>query len=249
MKLYSIKGRSSLKGIHISGAERIVIEEKIQQTIKEIYKKLTRAPFDNLNIKVEFITQKPIIIKDSLKIFNLTFKNHYEANNKAVKILMETTGLKENVIENFINQIHTGPSPRKTNMRGAIIVNQLGKRVELNQFRGVRTSTVDFENREAILDKLINWGFTERTLDALAISTKNLNHPDIIAEYCISDEPDYLTGYVATKKFYYRLTPLKKKGNIHGGRIYFVNNKVDLKELYYYLEKYPVIIKNVSAKT
>ena len=93
---------------------------------------------------------------------------------------------------------------------------------------------------------MIKKGFTKRTADAIALTTKNLHHPDIIAEYCISDEPDYLTGYVSTKEFYYRLTPLKEKGNPKGGRIYFVKENTDIKNLYEYLTETPVLIEELD---
>jgi len=129
-----------------------------------------------------------------------------------------------------------------------MIVNLKGERVEKDKKKGIRTTMVDYKNRKKIKEKIIKKGFTERTLDALALSTKNLIYPDIVAEYCISDEPDYLTGYVATKKYYFRLTPLKEKGNLFGGRIYFIKNNTDLAKLYEYLKKTPVLIEDIEIE-
>lgn len=47
------------------------------------------------------------------------------------------------------------------------------------------------------------------------------NTPHIIAEICIFDDPDYVTGYVASKQTgYVRITKLKEIGNPDGGRIF-----------------------------
>jgi 6-carboxyhexanoate-CoA ligase len=79
------------------------------------------------------------------------------------------------------------------------------------------------------------------------LSTKNLNHPNIIAEYCISDQPDYTTGYVAVNNTYYRINPLKEYSNPKGGRIYFVKDDADIEELYKYLQEESFLIKEVGS--
>lgn len=245
-KLFSIKARASCEGKHVSGAERIVPEEKIFQTLEWIQNKLKGKNFDSLNIKINLIKEKPLIVKKALPIIDMKFKDYEEANKKAVEILHAQTGLKKEKLMEIIRLLHKGSSPEGENMRGAMIINQKGERVEKDHFRGVRTTDVDFTERELIAEKLTEKGFTQRTVDALAIATKNMVHPQITAEYCISDEPDYLTGYVATKDGYHRLTPLKRKGNSKGGRIYFVKDDTDLDELYRFLEKKPVLINDAD---
>ena len=116
-------------------------------------------------------------------------------------------------------------------MRGAVLMDiETGYRLEPNQERGVRTVRVDWRDRFAVRERLIREGFTDRTLDALAIAFKNI-YCGVVAELCWSDDPDYLTGYVASKSCgYVRITPLKDKGDPLGGRIYFImkENKGDL---------------------
>ncbi len=245
MEYFSIKMRSSLDGFHISGHERIVKEAEVERTILELFRRGSRKNFDFLNVKVEKIKTPVSFIKRTLRIKTFNFKNHIEANDFAVDILKRETGMDKETIKEFIKQIHTGASNGK-NMRGAMILNLKGERIEKDREKGVRTSMVDYVKREEVLQTLISRGFTERTVDALALSTKNLNYPDIIAEYCISDEPDYLIGYVATKDFYYRLNPLKESGNNFGGRIYFVKNETDIDKLYEYLQRTPVLIEEVD---
>ncbi len=245
-KLYSVKARASLKGRHLSGAERIVRESEIENVLEEIYKRVRRKNPDSVNIKIERIEEEPLLIEKTLKIKDLHFSNYTEANKKAVEILKRETGIPERILWKRIEEVHTGAAPNKENMRGAMIVNEKGERVELDSYRGIRTTTVDFLDRRKALEKLLEKGYTERTLDALALTKKNLLYLYIIAEYCISDEPDYTAGYVSTKKYYYRFSPLKEFGNPKGGRIYFVKNGINLQKLYDFLQKKPVLIKDVD---
>ena len=245
--LFSIKARSSKEGLHISGAERIVEEEKIDSTVMEILKKVRRNEADFISIKIEKLKVNPIVIDKTLCIKNISFNNYIEANRYVLNILKDITGIDEKRLNHLIDLIHNGASPNGENMRGAMIVNQNGERIELDRYRGVRTRNIDFIDREKILKKLQKSGYTERTLDALAISTKNSLNENIIAEYCISDEDDYPIGYLAVKNKYLRINPLKKMGNRFGGRIYFVKNNIDIPKLYDYLENYPVLIKDVCV--
>lgn len=243
MRYYSVKMRASKEGKHISGGERIVERE----ALKEVINSLIERPrdFDFLNIKVKLV-QKLNYIDRSLKIENCSFPDTHQANAFAIEIIHKYTGIDKVKIENFINLIHVGASDRGDVMRGAMLVDTNGNRLERDRNRGVRTTGVDFEDREKVRSKLIKKGFTDRTLDALAIATKNLNYPDILGEYCISDDPDYQYGYVAVKGSYIRIYPLKDKGNDKGGRIYFVKKEVDLDRLYNYLEEEEFLIRELG---
>ncbi|RUM58426.1 MAG: 6-carboxyhexanoate--CoA ligase [Persephonella sp.] len=246
-KLFSIKARSSKEGLHISGAERIVEENKIDETVLKILKKVRRNEADFISIKIEKLKLKPIVVEKTLCIEDIKFNDYKEANRYVLNILKDITGIDKRDLKHLIDLIHNGASPNGENMRGAMIVNQKGERIELNKYRGIRTRNIDFIGRENILKKLQKLGYTERTLDALAISTKNLLNENIIAEYCISDEDNYTTGYLAIKNKYLRITPLKRMGNKFGGRIYFVKNETDIYKLYDYLENCPILIKDVCV--
>ncbi len=241
-EFYSIKMRATLSGRHISGAERIVSKENVQSVISILSSR--PSDYDFMNIKVEKIHQINFIEK-SLKIKTLNTDNYNQANEVAV-IILEKNGIKKEISEKYINLVHGGASPDGGNMRGAMIVNLSGERLERDKSRGIRTTNVDFEDREKISHILKEKGYTERTVDALALATKNLNYPDIVAEYCISDQPDYTTGYVAVKGVYYRIPFLKKYGNPKGGRIYFVKDNTDLDKLYEYLQNKSFLIKNLG---
>ncbi|NPA12927.1 MAG: 6-carboxyhexanoate--CoA ligase [Aquificae bacterium] len=245
MKLYSIKMRASLKGKHISGAERIVPEEQVLSTPPTLLKRLKGKRFDNISIKVEALETEPITIPKALKIKEHIFNSPEEGNKRAVEIIHRATGIPHHKIYQIIQTVHRGASPDGSNMRGAMIVNQQGERIEADRYKGVRTTLIDFVDRQSIEEKLIKQGYTNRTADALALATKNLHYPDILAEYCISDEPDYTIGYVAVKGVYHRLNPLKKEGNPKGGRIYFVKDGADINKLVKFLTETPVLVEGL----
>ncbi len=244
--LVSLKIRASFRGKHVSGSERIVPFSVVNKAIDKLCNKTKNKNVDYISFKVKPIKEKPILVEKTLKIERIEFRTYEEANQKAVELLSSITGIKKEKLKELINLVHTGASPDRENMRGAMIVNQNCERIEIDRYRGVRTVNVDYIHRRSVLRKLLEKGLTERTLDALALTTKNMLYPYMIAEYCISDEPDYTTGYISTKDTYYRFTPLKEKGNPKGGRIYFVKNNIDINDFYRFLQEKPVLIKDIN---
>ncbi len=62
-----------------------------------------------------------------------------------------------------------------------------------------------------------------RIKEALALASKVSWHPAAIAELCWSDDPDYITGYVASKKLgYQRITAMKEYGAEAGCRVFLL---------------------------
>lgn len=245
-ELFSIKIRTSKEGKHISGNERIVPKNKINETVFKLLERQKNKDFDFSNIKIEKLKVNPEIVEKTLKIETLFFSNYNEAKKYAIKLLNQIVNLPENQLESIIGLLYEGAAPDGSNMRGAMLVNTDGKRVEIDKFKGVRTVLVDYVDREKIEKKLLDNGFTTRTADALALTTKNMLHPKIIAEFCISDDPDYTTGYISTKDKYIRLSPLKLEGLNKGGRVYFIQSDVDLTDIYNFLQKTPVLIKDID---
>ena len=48
--------------------------------------------------------------------------------------------------------------------------------------------------------------------EAIVLATKVANCPGIIGEICISDDPEYVTGYVSSKEIgYRRIKKMKRK--------------------------------------
>jgi len=233
--------RASLKGRHVSGAERIIEDENIPQTLCE----LLRRPkeHDSIVITLERL-ERVEVIDTSLPISSYPFSSVEEARDFALKKLVES-GVPEAVVRRGIELLSKGANPKGGNMRGAVLMDiETGERLEPNPERGVRTVKVDWKDRSAVRKKLLSRGLTERTLDALALATKNL-HCGVLAELCWSDDPDYLTGYVTSPKLgYVRITPLKKKGDPLGGRIYFIERE-RVGEVIECLERRAVLISSL----
>ena len=71
------------------------------------------------------------------------------------------------------------------------------------------------------------------------------HHPNIVAELCISDDPDYVTGYIAAKEIgYVRITTLKPLGSSDGGRVFlFRGNQAELADCIDYLQHQKVLVQ------
>jgi 6-carboxyhexanoate--CoA ligase len=133
-------------------------------------------------------------------------------------------------------------------MHGAIIMDSLtGDRLGMDSTKGIRARAVDYD--ESSLTNLKRdikaAGLSKsRIADALALATKVAGAPGAVAELCISDDPGYVTGYVASPEYgYIRITPLKPVGDLSGGRVFFVNrDKFNIEEYTKYLRETPVLV-------
>jgi 6-carboxyhexanoate--CoA ligase len=248
-ELYSIRMRASLKGGHISGAERIVAEEKIDDVMRELAARAmnkTAVP-DEIVIKVEALRGKPLRTLPALDVVTLSVPDAQAGRSAAVRVLQQT-GVSGHAALAAIDCLSKGAAPSGRNMRGAILMDaQSSGRLEPDQERGVRASRFDW-SREALKDielRLGTIGLThERTREALALATKVAHAPGVVAELCWSDEPDYTAGYVASLQTgYVRFSCLKENGDPKGGRVFFVNvNNLNLDGLVTYLQVEPVMI-------
>ncbi|EHP89651.1 6-carboxyhexanoate--CoA ligase [Methanotorris formicicus] len=233
--MYGIKMRASKNGKHISGAERIVDKEEIENVARELIRRALmheNGTPDFINLKIEEIKEEIKYI-NHLPIKTIECKNKEEAREKAREIL-KNEGIPNELIDYAFKIIDKG------GMRGAAILNLRGERLEPDKERGIRVKNIDTtkELKENILKEKLG---TERTVDAIAIASKVI-HLGIIAELCTSDNKSYTTGYVATKKGYFRITNLKEKGE-NGGRVFFVKDDVNIDDLINKLENKPFIIK------
>jgi 6-carboxyhexanoate--CoA ligase len=80
------------------------------------------------------------------------------------------------------------------------------------------------------------------------LAGKVLNAPGIVAELCWSDDPEYLTGYIADPVHgYQRISLLKTAGDWHGGRVFFVRpGTSSVVELTDYLQHQPVLFDRLG---
>ncbi|MGN0847472.1 MAG: 8-amino-7-oxononanoate synthase, partial [Kiritimatiellia bacterium] len=68
-------------------------------------------------------------------------------------------------------------------------------------------------------------------------------------EICVSDDPDYVTGYVATRELgYRRITVIKEAGDPNGGRIFLYRGaRADVAKTIRFLEETPVLVTDVPV--
>ncbi len=238
--MLSLRMRASLGGRHVSGAERIVRREELDSSVLEL---LHRPKlYDSLTITVESLKEIHYIEK-AMEITNLELPNYERAREEVVELL--SYKIDRPILRKTISTIAKGAAPSGGNMRGAMLVDiDTGQRLEPDRERGVRTVRVDWEKRKEVMEALLREGYTERTLDALALATKNA-HCGILAELCWSDDEDYLTGYVASPELgYVRIYPLKKLGDPFGGRAYFIR-RGDLQRVIECLRERAFLIKSL----
>lgn len=242
--LYSVRMRASARGLHISGAEGIYSATDIIQMVQKYTERAfshKKGRADEIHITVEEIKEKPQLIS-SLPLSTLNIRNPVVAKNAATEILSRV-GIKERAVEEAFNAINTGVT-----MRGAMLMDIEGVRLELDLLRGVRVTRMGIsKNASAKLSKLLHRHNLDnyRVKEALILSSKVNQHPMVIGELGISDDPNYTTGYVATRKYgYVRLPHIKKRGIPYGGRAFFITGG-EIKELIKYLQRTPVLINRI----
>lgn len=243
-RYYSVRMRASREGIHTSGAEGIYGKEdiiKIVQRCTERAMSHEKGMADEINIKVERLKEKPQNIS-SLPLCTLSIKR--SGVRKAAIEILKSVGITERAVEEAFKGITIGIT-----MRGAMLMNVEGVRLEPDLLRGVRVTRMGITgNASTILSKkLSKLGINNNTVkEALILSSKVNKYPMVIGELCISDDPNYTTGYVTTRKHgYVRLPHIKKRGIPYGGRAFFITGG-EIKDLIKYLQTTPVLISKIK---
>ncbi|MEW6571120.1 MAG: 6-carboxyhexanoate--CoA ligase [Nitrospirota bacterium] len=233
--------------IHISGAEGLYEKQDIERIVKRYIERALEHPkgkTDKIVITIENIKKRPKVI-ESLPVSTVSCKTPAEGKS-IIKRLLQSTGVSKRSIETAFDII------RKGNMRGAsIITAEKGHRLDPDKDRGVRVSRLGATKTalKRLAIGLSRYEINTTTVkEALFLASKVASSTEVIAELCVSDDPDYTTGYVATKKFgYVRIPNIKRGGSRIGGRAFFVEEETRFKEIQDYLEKKPVIIDKVAS--
>lgn len=242
-KIFAVKMRANSGKKHISGAERIVFEGSIPQTVKEL---LDRASLhengspEEIHLKIETINPKEIQTFQALPVKEEKVKTASEGLQKIGEIL-EQLGVSspEKILELF---------KETYSMRGAMLLHaDTLVRFEPDKERGVRATYMDSSES---LTKTLPRSKKNHFIEALVLATKVANAPGIIAEICISDDPGYVTGYIAGKNIgYVRISKLKEFGSPLGGRIFlFRGNKEEASSLIEFLERAPILVTQVEER-
>ena len=240
--LYSLKMRASQskdgQNQHISGAERILHENELTSNVEALINRAlhhSKGQPDFINLKIEAVTEEEIQYINALPV-------------KTVEVTSATAG--QQVIVDYLAQIGITNAveimkmfSQTYNMRGAMLLNvDTLERLEPNHDRGIRATFMD-----AVDDKSNANDKKNHFREALILASKVVNAPGIVAEICVSDDPNYVTGYVAAPSIgYVRITKLKEIGSPDGGRIFlYRGSREDVAKCINYLENTKVLVKNI----
>ena len=234
--LMSIKMRASLEGRHISGAERIVEPHLVPSVSSELATRALRhekgVP-DSINIATRAVAASDIAHVSALKVSTRDCENPESAQTAMIAVLAKGNRVSESAARRGIELLY-----RTRDMRGASIVcAETGERLDTHGQRGVRVGTFDWANSPCAESK-------NHRADAVALASKALAAPGIVAEVCISDDPSYTTGYVAVEGSYTALRNVKAEGGKQGGRVLFYSGALSaLPETEQWLREKPVLVE------
>ncbi|MCS4490740.1 6-carboxyhexanoate--CoA ligase [Corynebacterium sp. ES2794-CONJ1] len=233
MAYYSIRMHASNQGTHISGAERLTnasARDKpsdITQIAADLIERALTHPKaepDSISLRVERLDQDPLRVP-LLPCVELPA-------GTSIAELLTKNGLSTSAAELAQDLIFS-----IKDMRGAALLDARRlRRIEPDRHRGIRVSTFDYEHT-------IHRGSKNHHVEARILATKTLSAPGVVAELCMSDDPDYTTGYIALAGTYYRIPNMKKNGS--GGRVIIVDStqyNFDLGRTIAYLEDQPVLV-------
>lgn len=245
---YSIRMRSAKSNSHVSGAEGIYDKDEVENIVKEYTQRaLTheKGRADEIRLTVEELKKAPKRIS-SLPLCTVNTRNPEAALKASMKILT-SVGITERAVEEAFRALNIGIT-----MRGAMLMDIEGVRLEPDLLRGVRVTRMGI-TRAASTDlsrKLGRLGLNNNTVrEALTLSSKVNRYRMVLGELCISDDPYYTTGYIATRTHgYIRLPRIKKRGVPYGGRAFFLTGG-EVKDLIKYLQHTPVLINEIKPCT
>jgi len=234
--------KSKITEVHISGAEGLYKRSEIQATVKRYIERALNHPkgkADRIVVTIEDIAQEPQKIP-LLPVATIRCENPAEGED-IVRLLLQSLGISKISIRRSFHLI------KRSTMRGAALITaKHGHRLEPDLQRGVRASRLGINRSvlKVLSRRLKQLGInTDTVKEALILASKVISCKEVIAELCVSDDPDYTTGYVASKHYgYLRIPHIKPVGSKIGGRAFFVNERVRVKKIIPYLEKMPVVV-------
>lgn len=253
--LYSVKMRSSLGGRHgeggrhISGAERIVPEDALEESVLAMIRRARsheRGKADFIQVKVEEVKSPDIVYCPMIPLYQRNTKTKDEGRLVAEEELIRA-GVSPAAARAGLKAL----SSLSDSLRGAIVMDaESGVRLDHEGNRGVRCSNMDCENTALYEKTMRARGLGgDHPREALVLASKVAYAPGTVAELCWSDDPQYVTGYVGSPKYGYgRITVLKDKGDPVGGRIFFVKPGTDIAVYEDYMQNQTVLVKMKKAE-
>lgn len=240
MPLYSVKMRASADNRHISGAEKIVPPHQITPCVTRLIQRgmgHSKGEPDQLSVKIARLEESEILSLDALPVHTLAVDSFHAGLEKFRAFLRALDITRVEEIIGLISETYA--------MRGAMLLDvDTLERLEPDRERGVRATCMD-ARRTGLPDGAEKNHFAE----AIVLATKVAHAPNIIGELCISDDPEYVTGYAASLTTgYLRITKLKPLGSEKGGRIFlYRGDKSQVGRTISFLQEQPVIVTNVPT--
>jgi 6-carboxyhexanoate--CoA ligase len=231
-------------GIHISGAEGIYNESEISKICAEFIDRAmnhSRGRPDKVVFTIEKIRERPK--KTALLPVRTIECNSPGAAWELIVRHMLELGISSLALDAALKVLKS-----EKPMRGAaLIAANSGQRLEPDSTRGIRVSRLgidkvsDIKLSRRLSSMHIN---TTTVKEALVLASKVASCKDVFAEICVSDDPDYTTGYIASSSLgYLRITNIKEHGGMNGGRVFFARESADIKNIITCLERKPVIVE------
>ncbi|MCK7677083.1 6-carboxyhexanoate--CoA ligase [Corynebacterium sp. CCM 9186] len=236
MTTYSVKMRASTKGRHISGAERIVPGAAVSGCVTALTQRALGHPKgtpDEVTVTVRAVDESRIEVLPVLATREVDVGSSAEARAFVVAEL-DRLGVRNPARMWELLTTVTG-------LRGAMLVDAAsGERLEPDPERGVRVSNLDHVSADTGVAGKLHYR------EAIALATKVTAHPHIVAELCISDDPEYTTGYLACGGTYIRIPAMKEPGSPVGTRLFLYDGPVsEVGECIDWLENHVVLVEGL----
>lgn len=239
-RFFSIRMRAARAGSHVSGAERLAAEGRIPALAASLARRAmehSRGLPDEICLTISAIARQDCLRLPALAASSISCASAAEGRAHALRLLVQLgIGRAEEILALLLNG---------AGLRGAMLVDSRSlRRLEPDKRRGVRATRMDSDSPPA--DEQGKDHFRE----ALVLASKVANAPGIVAEICVSDDPDYVTGYVASKSLgYVRIERLKESGSAIGGRVFIYDGEPDrIAECVDFLERQPVLVAGLPPK-
>lgn len=257
--LYSVRMRASINDHHLSGGEDLVSRDVLCERVLALLEqgltssKNSESLAPSINIRIDPVPESDIVPSVLLPVYCLESGSH-EDTLSFLRMTLESgvprLSVPGKMLFGCFLEILGGSGQ---GLSGATFVLPSGKRI-IPEKKGVRVSHFGIvpHLRQSLLKESATHpaGSGRRFIEALQIASKIMSHPVPEIEVCVSDNPEYTTGYIALKGFgYIRLPHIKPEGQAWGGRLIGLSSEIppDLQsELSVYLSRAPVLFVDRS---
>lgn len=231
--MYGIRMRAERDGRHISGAERIIADPEDLPAVAAAFAHRAMnhpkgAPA-TVHLTIEELDREPLVLR-ALPRTDVATSTPAEAAAAAAELLAPL-GIDAAAVWRLLTGV--------AGMRGAMLADPAGNRLEADPARGVRVRNLDASGVPAEAK--------DHRREAQTLATKVQACPGVLAEACISDDPDYVHGYVTVPGRYVALHHIKEAGAMvgaeqMGARVIVIAGDADPAAVAAWLEDEPVIV-------